>query len=332
LKSPWVRLTKADGIGFCLLGSPFGAFDIDDCRDVETGAVSPWAMELVQRSKSYAEITPSGTGLRIIGIAEGARVHRKQRVNDFSLESYRNATRYITITGKHLPGAATETANIDALMDEVVAELNGGVKSGSAGAKSESAEDIEDIGVDDPRLAKLAAKWKALGHQGVGLAEEYKGDRSRALFAFTCECFRADIAESVIASCLMRWKIGEHIRESANITRTLQRTLERARQFVADSELFRMNEQHAVLPIGGKTRVATWDDDPEFPGRKTIVRVSPLADFKALHTSTGTLSTNAASPRPSRLVRGGSTIRSADSTTAACASCQRRMRTSSAAR
>jgi hypothetical protein len=44
-----------------------------------------------------------------------------------------------------------------------------------------------------------------------------------------------------------------------------------------------MNRQHAVLPIGGKTRVATWGDDPEFPGRQTITRFASFADFKALH-------------------------------------------------
>jgi hypothetical protein len=44
-----------------------------------------------------------------------------------------------------------------------------------------------------------------------------------------------------------------------------------------------MNRQHSVLPIGGKTRVVTWGDDPDFPGRQTIVGVSALNDFKALH-------------------------------------------------
>ena len=38
-----------------------------------------------------------------------------------------------------------------------------------------------------------------------------------------------------------------------------------------------------MLPIGGKTRVVTWGDDPDFPGRQTIVGVSALNDFKALH-------------------------------------------------
>ncbi len=43
-----------------------------------------------------------------------------------------------------------------------------------------------------------------------------------------------------------------------------------------------MNEKHCVLPISGKTRVATWGEDPEFPGHRTIIRFATFSDFKAL--------------------------------------------------
>jgi hypothetical protein len=44
-----------------------------------------------------------------------------------------------------------------------------------------------------------------------------------------------------------------------------------------------MNQRHSVLPVGGKARVATWGDDPDFPDVKRIVMVSSFNDFKALH-------------------------------------------------
>ncbi len=66
-------------------------------------------------------------------------------------------------------------------------------------------------------------------------------------------------------------KIGEHIRDQSNAARALNRTIDKAKQFVNNSKLFEMNDKHAVLPIGGKTRVATWGEDPELPGRWTIV-------------------------------------------------------------
>src|SRR5262249_41583909 len=114
---------KFDGIGFCLLGTDVAAFDIDKCR---SSALHPWASDLVAKCGSYTEITPSGTGLRVIGYGTGPEVHRKQPVLDgVSLETYRKATRYITITGNQLPNTPQQLVNIDAHIDAVVAELDG---------------------------------------------------------------------------------------------------------------------------------------------------------------------------------------------------------------
>ena len=59
---------QTDGIGFCLKNSDIAAFDIDNCRDPETGALDPWAQALVERARSYTEITVSGTGLGSSGM------------------------------------------------------------------------------------------------------------------------------------------------------------------------------------------------------------------------------------------------------------------------
>jgi primase-polymerase (primpol)-like protein len=89
-----------DGVGFALLNSGIVAFDIDDCRDPDTGTVHPWAAALVDAAGSYAEITPSGTGLRILGYGQGAEVHCKRPAQDgVTCELYRQAKRYITVSG-----------------------------------------------------------------------------------------------------------------------------------------------------------------------------------------------------------------------------------------
>ena len=41
-------------------------------------------------------------------------------------------------------------------------------------------------------------------------------------------------------------------------------------------------KKHAVLPIGGKTWVVTWSEDPNFFDRRTIV-TSSIDDFKSLY-------------------------------------------------
>ena len=96
---------QCDGIGFNLSGTDIAAFDIDKCRDPATGDIAPEAMAIVDRATSYTEMTASGTGLRVIGYGTGAKMHRKQKLpgSAVEVESYRNAERYIVITGNPLP-------------------------------------------------------------------------------------------------------------------------------------------------------------------------------------------------------------------------------------
>jgi hypothetical protein len=115
---------KADGIGFNLLGTSIAAFDIDKCRDPKTGVIHPFALEMVKRAKSYTEITPSGTGLRIIGTASNRYLHRKLNGAAISVEFYRNCPRFITISNVPLEGVTTELNDIDALLDEMLDKLD----------------------------------------------------------------------------------------------------------------------------------------------------------------------------------------------------------------
>ncbi len=106
----------------------------------------------------------------------------------------------------------------------------------------------EVIGVDDPRLSKLTAKWKEIGFLGK-VDGKYGDDRSRAVLAFATACFRYGIPEDVTASCLMTWKIGQHIRDQRDVMRALNRTLERAKACVATADPMEMIDQQAVAPI-----------------------------------------------------------------------------------
>jgi hypothetical protein len=68
---------KVSGVGFCLKDSDIGAIDLDKCRNIETGQIDDWAQAIIDGANgAYVEITPSGTGLRIIGLASGPEVHR----------------------------------------------------------------------------------------------------------------------------------------------------------------------------------------------------------------------------------------------------------------
>ena len=116
----------ADGIGFVLTNSEIAAIDLDHCRDGETGAIDDWAADLISRVPgAYVEVTASGGGLRIIGRAAGAKLHRKFKIKGVrdgaAVEIYRRATRYITVSGLQV-GACDELPNIDDLLDSLLAE------------------------------------------------------------------------------------------------------------------------------------------------------------------------------------------------------------------
>ena len=101
---------QVDGIGFALSGSELAAEDLDDCRIAVSGVLNPWAAEQIRRAGSYAEVTPSNEGVRVIGLASGSPVHREDSVPDnggMSCELYRGADRYISITGRQI-GNVTE--------------------------------------------------------------------------------------------------------------------------------------------------------------------------------------------------------------------------------
>ena len=54
------------GLGFVFAkGDGLVGIDLDDCRDPATGAIAPWAAELLALVPSYSEVSPSGRGLKV---------------------------------------------------------------------------------------------------------------------------------------------------------------------------------------------------------------------------------------------------------------------------
>ncbi len=59
-----------DGIGFMFSDDdPFTGVDLDACRDPVTGFITPWAAKISQ-GQQLPEVSPSGTGVKIIFRAE----------------------------------------------------------------------------------------------------------------------------------------------------------------------------------------------------------------------------------------------------------------------
>ena len=109
---------SVDGIGFMLRGTDLTTIDLDHCLDLK-GRPDPWAAAWLETlGGAYVERTPSGQGLRIIGIGAGERLQRRWTIKDApqpdaAIEIYRNCERYITVTGAQIGGGA-ELQSIDA--------------------------------------------------------------------------------------------------------------------------------------------------------------------------------------------------------------------------
>jgi hypothetical protein len=140
----------------------------------------------------------------------------------------------------------------------------------------------EPVNRDAPELAKLDVVWMTRIFEG-DTDGTYQNDQSQLAFAVACELVRVKLDSIFIARVLLTTPCGGYVQE--NPAYRLNRTIRRAHEFAYNPDLEKMNSQHAVLPIGGKTRVVTWGDDSDFPGRKTIVRAQTFDDFKNLHSN-----------------------------------------------
>ena len=100
-------VAQYSGVGI-MLGAPLSGADLDHC--VEDGVIKPWAQDVITRLNSYTEISPSGTGIRILTLGRHGHDtgHKlKRRETEEAAEAYDNV-RFLTFTGNHVSGTPAE--------------------------------------------------------------------------------------------------------------------------------------------------------------------------------------------------------------------------------
>jgi AAA domain len=119
-----VQAGHADGISYILTkDDPFGAIDLDHCRD-QLGSIATWAQNYMQAAHAtYQEITPSGEGIRIWGVANGDPLNRKFTLEidgkKVAAELFRHTNKALTITGYQL-NTIKQLTNINRVFDWAV--------------------------------------------------------------------------------------------------------------------------------------------------------------------------------------------------------------------
>ena len=183
------------GIGFVFFDADeFVGIDLDNCRDPETGRIEEWAQRIIRRVGSYAEISPSGRGVKII--AKGPRLERgrtrEMGEGGRKLEIY-SRRRFFTITGWHLEGTPTEVRDATEAIEALMAEL--------FPPKTPQRNSNEEMDTGDERLPRWAAtaselklrllqkgQWQQLGYPSqseadlawcAALAHKTAGDEKR---------------------------------------------------------------------------------------------------------------------------------------------------------
>ena len=173
-----------DGIGL-VLGADVQGIDLDDCRDPASGGLSDLATEVLDRVDGYAEVSPSGTGIKIFAKTniDGSRTKK-----ELGVELYKDG-RYFTVTGHQINGHASmsaETQDLGWFVERVWGEsLAGGAGGGALADAGEMALALYKPQLEDWELDRVMTEvlphldpdggyedWlkvgAALHHQGAG--------------------------------------------------------------------------------------------------------------------------------------------------------------------
>jgi primase-polymerase (primpol)-like protein len=103
-----------DGLGFVLNGDGIVCIDLDHC--VQDGVLNSGAQQIMDLlPETYVEISPSGTGLHIWGLASMESGRRLTR-NGLSVEIY-PAGRYITMTGNVMNQAPLAQLDVNSIVN-----------------------------------------------------------------------------------------------------------------------------------------------------------------------------------------------------------------------
>jgi hypothetical protein len=103
----WIRPKSiCRGVSFVLNGDRYAGFDIDHCRDPETGVIQPKARKVIEELDSYTEVSPSGTGIRMFAIGKLSRPGIVHKSKGLKLEMYQSG-RHLSVTGNVWEGHRT---------------------------------------------------------------------------------------------------------------------------------------------------------------------------------------------------------------------------------
>jgi putative DNA primase/helicase len=236
----------ADGVGFVFSrDDPYAGIDLDGGRDPVSGVIEPWAANVLVRLNSYAEVSPSGTGIKVVvrgrlpcqGTGRRRPVRKTQgtRGKAAEIEAY-HFGRFFALTGVRVKGGLSTIRQCDAELVELWGRFFGStlcrrnVCPQRTPARARARSRFDEQRLDLARKARNGVLFSRLFD--AGSLDEYDGDHSRAdlalcgMLAFCTNRDPARIDRLFRHSALMRPKWDE--RHAADGATYGQMTIRRA--------------------------------------------------------------------------------------------------------
>jgi len=276
------------GLGFTFMADgPLVGVDLDDCRDPDTGELTERAETIVESLESYAEVSPSGTGVHVI--VRGELTEDDRNRND-DVEVY-DRGRYFTVTGDHLEGTPTTITDGGLALDGLLADLEDDRDDGEAdrpphttgsdgenrppAGRSDGFDGSDRALVAKAKDAKNGDKFARLWEFAGGSKDSPAGYDSHSeadlalcgLLAFWTGGDRGRIDDLFRQSGLYREKWDrDDYRE-----RTIGKALEGRTEFYSPSS----SERRSTVPDGGATAEAGREAGESRPQRSESTEDSP---------------------------------------------------------
>lgn len=226
----------ADGVGFVFSrDDPYAGVDLDGCRDAQTGRIALWAASILAQLNSYAEVSPSGTGVKVVvrgqlpceGTGKRRPVRKTQGTGGKAaeIEAY-HFGRFFTLTGVRVRGVPGTIQQCDAELVDLWDRFFGSTLCRRNDGRPRTRSRFPAVSRSDSELLDLARKARngAVFSRlfDAGSLDAYDGDHSRAdlalcgLLAFWTRNDSARIDHLFRHSALMRPKWDErHAAEGA---------------------------------------------------------------------------------------------------------------------
>ena len=171
------RRNGLPGVGYVLTpDDDIGGYDLDGCRDAETGTLAPWAADVLALDETYAEVSPSGCGIRIFALG---KPEKAAKCDPAGVEVYAKE-RFLTVTGRHLPDTPNEIrpapktlAALLARIEATLAAIEAEKEKIRAAAATQAAGERAGIG----------AQFKRAASGGTGSTSTFFRDVNSAAFA-----------------------------------------------------------------------------------------------------------------------------------------------------